>query len=77
MNLALGDASEWRNPSILADATMELLAKDPKETRFKAWLDEDVMAEAGVTDLDRYSCVPGSTPTPMSIQLVDPNWTRG
>ena len=76
MNLAMGGDDEWRKPEILADATVELLARDPKESRFAAWLDEDVLAEAGITDLDRYSCVPGSTPTPMSIQLVDPDWTR-
>jgi len=76
VNLGMGGDEEWRKPEILADAAVELLAKDPKEARFRAWLDEEVLAEAGITDLDRYSCVPGSTPTPMSIQLVDPGWTR-
>ena len=76
VNLAMGGDDEWRKPEILADATVELLARDPKESRFAAWLDEDILAEAGITDLDRYSCVPGSTPTPMTIQLVDPGWTR-
>jgi len=76
MNLSMGGDEEWRRPEILADSTVELLCKDPKETRFRAWLDEDVLADAGITDLDRYSCVPGSTPTPMSIQLVDPSWKR-
>jgi citronellol/citronellal dehydrogenase len=76
VNLGMGGDDEWRTPEILADATVELLAKDPKEARFKTWLDEEVLAEAGITDLDRYSCVPGSTPTPMSILLVDPEWKR-
>lgn len=76
VNLAMGDDSEWRKPEILADATVELLARDPATTRFRAWLDEEVLAEAGITDLDPYSCVPGSDPTPMSIQLVDPDWKR-
>ncbi len=75
-NLGMGDDSEWRTPAILADSTVELLARDPKTTRFRAWLDEEVLAEAGVTDFDRYSCVPGSMPTPMSIQLIDPDWRR-
>jgi len=75
VNLAMGADDEWRKPEILADATVELLVKDPKTSAFKAWLDEDVLREAGITDLDTYSCVPGSTPEPMSIMLVDPDWT--
>ena len=75
VNLAMGADDEWRKPDILADATVELLVKDPKTSTFKAWLDEDVLKEAGITDLDPYSCVPGSNPEPMSIMLVDPDWT--
>ena len=76
VNLGMGDDSEWRRPEILADSTVELLAKDPADCTFKAWLDEDVLAMAGITDLEQYSCVPGSTPEPMSIVLVDPDWKR-
>ena len=76
VNLGMGADDQWRKPEILADATVELLAKDPSECSFRAWLDEEVLAEAGITDLDPYSCVPGSTPHPMSIELVWPGWTR-
>jgi citronellol/citronellal dehydrogenase len=76
VNLAMGDDDQWRKPAILADATLHLLCKDPKTTRFRAWLDEEVLAEAGITDLDQYSCVPGSSPPPMSIALVDPGWGK-
>lgn len=75
MNLGMGADDEWRKPDILADATVELLAKAPADCTFRAWLDEDVLVEAGITDLDQYSCVPGSSPEPMSIMLVDPDWT--
>ncbi len=74
VNLMMGDDSQWRTPAILADAASELLARPPSETRFHAWLDEEILAECGITDLDPYSCVPGSTPPPLSIQLVDPDW---
>lgn len=75
-NLGMGDLSQWRTPAILSDATLELLAKDPKTTRFKAWLDEEILAEAGVTDLTKYRCVPDVEPPPLSITLVAPHWTR-
>jgi citronellol/citronellal dehydrogenase len=76
MNLGMGGDEEWRKPEILADATVELLAKNPSDCTFRAWLDEEVLAEAGITDLDPYACVPGSDPTPMSIMLVNPSWSR-
>jgi len=76
MNLGIGVESEWRKPEILADAVVALLSKDPEQSRFRAWLDEEVLAEDGITDLDCYSCVPGSTPEPMSILLVNPGWSR-
>jgi len=76
VNLGMGADDEWRTPDILADATVELLARNPADCSFHTWLDEEVLAEAGITDLERYSCVPGSVPTPMSIQLIDPTWTR-
>jgi citronellol/citronellal dehydrogenase len=76
MNLGMGSDDQWRKPTILADATVELLCRDPAKCSFRAWLDEEVLTEAGITDLEPYSCVPGSTPSPMSIQLVDPNWSR-
>ena len=71
---ALGSPTDWRTPGILADATVALLARDPRTCSFRAWLDEEVLAEEGVTDLSQYLCVPGSEPAPISIELVDPDW---
>ena len=74
VNLGMGSDDEWRTPEILADATIALLVKSPDTSTFHAWLDEEILAEAGVTDFDQYACVPGSKPEPMSISLVDPDW---
>ncbi|MBX3472742.1 MAG: SDR family oxidoreductase [Planctomycetes bacterium] len=77
VNLGMAGDDQMRTPEVLADATLELLAQDPTKARFRAWLDEEVLRElAGVTDLGRYDCVPGSTPEPLSIGLVDPDWRR-
>ncbi len=76
-NLGIGDPGQWRTPEILADATAALLARDPSDLLFKAWLDEEVLAEEGITDLTGYRCVPDSDPPPLSIQMVDPGWQRG
>lgn len=77
VNLGMGDDDQWRKVDILVDATVEVLAQDPKAARFRAWLDEDVLTEMrGITDFGPYACVPGSDPPPMSITLVDPTWSR-
>lgn len=72
----LGHPDVWRTPAILADATVALLDRDPASCSFRAWLDEEVLAAAGVTELGPYACVPGADPPPLSIRLVDPHWER-
>lgn len=70
----LGEPADWRTPDIVADATVALLARDPRACRFRAWLDEEVLAEEGLTDLSRYRVVPDREPGPLSISLVAPDW---
>lgn len=71
----IGDEANWRTPDILSDATVELLARDPRSCEFRAWLDEDVLRElAGQADFARYRCVADSEPAPLSVQLIDPDW---
>ncbi len=72
----LGSPEQWRTVDILADATVELLSRDPATSTFRAWLDEEVLAETGITDFSGYRCVPDSEPEPFSMQLIDPDWKR-
>lgn len=48
-----------RKPEILADAAFYILGKAPKECTGKLFLDEEVLAAEGITDLDRYAVTPG------------------
>ena len=67
INHGLGGPADWRKPEILADALLAAMVV-PRDKVHGRWLiDEDVLAEAGVTDLARYSCVPGGKP----IRIVD------
>jgi citronellol/citronellal dehydrogenase len=75
VNLGMGDDAQWRTVDILSDATVALLSRDPRACAFRAWLDEDVLAEEGVTDFARYRCTPDVEPSAMSIELVDPGWS--
>ncbi len=75
VNLGMGDDSQWRTVDILADATVDLLAMDPKTTRFRAWLDEELLAETrGLEDFVQYRCVPDVEPPPLSIKLMQPGY---
>ncbi len=69
--------AQLRKVEILSEATVELLARDPAECSFRAWLDEEVQAELrGITDFTPYRCEPDSEPDGHSILLIDPTWTR-
>jgi citronellol/citronellal dehydrogenase len=43
-----------RTPEIMADAAHEILTRDPRECTGNFFIDDEVLAEAGVTDFSRY-----------------------
>ncbi len=49
-----------RTPEILADAAYLILSRPSRECTGNFFIDEDVLAEAGITDLDKYAVVPGT-----------------
>ena len=49
-----------RTPEIVADAAYQILLGDAKTTIGNFFIDEEVLKEAGVTDLGKYSVVTGS-----------------
>lgn len=50
-----------RTPEIIADAAYAILKRPSASCTGNLYLDEDVLAEEGVTDLSGYSVVPGAT----------------
>ncbi|MEH3133718.1 MAG: NAD(P)-dependent oxidoreductase [Mycolicibacterium neoaurum] len=55
-NMADGDnlASASRSPEIMADAAVQILTGPPEKSNGQTYIDADVLAEAGITDLSRY-----------------------
>jgi len=49
-----------RTPEIMADAAYYILSKSSSECTGNAFIDEAVLAAEGITDLDKYSVVPGA-----------------
>ena len=53
------DTAACRTPEILADAAHVILSGSPQTGEFL--VDDEVLASIGVTDLDKYAVVPGTT----------------
>jgi citronellol/citronellal dehydrogenase len=56
-NLLGGDEAmaRSRTPEIMGDAAHAILVRDPRETTGNTFIDDEVLAEAGITDLSGYS----------------------
>jgi len=55
------DTAACRTPEILADAAHVILNRISKECTGNFFVDDEVLASVGVTELDKYSVVPGTT----------------
>jgi citronellol/citronellal dehydrogenase len=55
------DTAACRTPEILADAAYVILNREAKDCTGNFFVDDEVLASVGVTDLDKYSVVPGTT----------------
>ncbi len=56
-NLLGGDEAmaRARTPEIMADAAHAILVRDPRSCSGNTFIDDEVLAEAGITDLTGYS----------------------
>jgi citronellol/citronellal dehydrogenase len=54
------DTAACRTPEILADAAYVILNRPSEETTGNFYVDDEVLASVGVTDLEKYSVVPGT-----------------
>src|ERR671916_2530514 len=75
-NLLGGDAAirMARTPEIMGDAAHAILVRDPRSCTGNAFVDDAVLAEAGITDLDRYSAVED---TDLSLDIFVDGWPEG
>lgn len=71
-NLLGGDQAmaASRMPAIYADAAYEILCRDPRDCSGNAFIDDEVLAAAGITDLSRYS-QPGAE---LALDLFIDSW---
>ena len=74
-NLLGGDEamSRARTPEIYADAAYEILSRDPRKCTGNAYLDDEVLAEAGISDLSKYSAPDAE----LALDLFVEDWGPG
>jgi citronellol/citronellal dehydrogenase len=72
-NLLGGDAAmaASRTPEIVADAAFEIVRKPPSVASGNAYIDDEVLAAAGVTDLSGYAAAGGSD---LALDLFVADW---
>jgi citronellol/citronellal dehydrogenase len=58
--IALADPKRGRKPEIMADAAHAILTRDPRSCTGNFFIDDEVLASAGVKDLDQYAVTPGN-----------------
>jgi citronellol/citronellal dehydrogenase len=66
----LGTPKQWRKADIMADAVYELVRREPHTCTGNAWIDEDLLREAGITDFSVYNCTPDGEPMEIIWQGV-------
>ncbi len=72
-NLLGGDAAmaQARTPEIYADSALAVLRRDPRECTGNSFIDDEVLAEEGVTDLSRYQADPSGE---LALDLFVDGW---
>jgi citronellol/citronellal dehydrogenase len=53
------DIGRCRKPEILADAAHAILTRDARTVTGRFFIDDEVLADEGIVDLDRYAVTPG------------------
>jgi citronellol/citronellal dehydrogenase len=75
-NLLGGDAAirMARTPEIMGDAAHAILVRDPRSCTGNTFMDDEVLAEAGITDLDRYAA---AEDTDLQLDIFVDGWPEG
>jgi len=66
----LGNEKLWRKPDIISDSILNMLKEDPLDFTGNQLIDEEYLRMKGVTNFDKYQCVPGEEP-PKLIDLFN------
>lgn len=69
INHQLGGPAMWRKADILADATVAIVEREPREFTGHEVIDEDILRDSGITDFSVYRCDPNVEPPPLKFSF--------
>jgi citronellol/citronellal dehydrogenase len=69
INWGLGTPAMWRKADILADATVKIFAKEPRDFTGHALIDEEFLRAEGETDFVKYRCDPAQEPPQLGFDF--------
>jgi citronellol/citronellal dehydrogenase len=58
--IPMADSKRGRTPDIMADAAYLILTSNPRERTGNFFIDDEVLAQAGIKDLAKYAVTPGN-----------------
>jgi len=58
--IPMADAKLGRKPEIMGDAAYAILTRDARSCTGNFFIDDEVLAQAGVKDFDQYAVTPGN-----------------
>jgi citronellol/citronellal dehydrogenase len=61
-------------PAIVADSAHAILSRDPRSCTGNVFIDDEVLAEAGVEDLDQYAGTPNAE---LALDIFVDGWPEG
>jgi citronellol/citronellal dehydrogenase len=68
INWKMADRSQWRTPEIVCDASLAILAGEPRNSTGRQWIDEEALSElAGIRSFDGYWCEGKAPANPIYI----------
>ena len=75
-NLLGGDEAMARSrvPGVVAEAAYRVLLRDPRECTGNAFIDDEVLAEDGITDLSEYAGTPDAE---LALDIFVDGWPEG
>jgi citronellol/citronellal dehydrogenase len=59
--IPMADPKRGRTPEIMADAAYIILTSNSRERTGNFFIDDEVLAQAGVRDLSKYAVTPGNS----------------
>lgn len=75
-NFRMGELKQWRKASIISDCIIRMVGETPEKLNGNALIDEVYLKSRGVSDFEKYRCVPDVEPMKVWPPKVAEEWFK-